>query len=68
MTIRRRRFKQSVGLKDRLYSFAKEMREKASRLPPGPKKEDALNRARQADTACRLDDWINSSGLQPPTR
>ena len=25
-----------------------------------------LRRARQADTASHLDEWINSAGLQPP--
>jgi len=63
---RRRRFKQSLSLKERLFSFARMMREKASRLPPGPEKDDLLTRARRADTACHLDDWANSAGLQPP--
>jgi hypothetical protein len=63
---KRRRFKQSSSLRERLFSFAKEMREKASELPPGPEQDDVLRRARQADTACHLDEWINSAGLQPP--
>jgi hypothetical protein len=63
---KRRRFKQSTSLKDRLFSFANEMREKASRLPPGPEQDDVLRRARQADTASHLDEWINSAGLQSP--
>jgi hypothetical protein len=62
----RRRFRQITSLKDRLASFAKEVREKASLLPPGEERTDLLRRARQADTASHLDDWINSSGLQPP--
>jgi hypothetical protein len=63
---KRRRFKQSSSLKERLFSFAKEMREKASHLAPGPKQDDLFRRAQQADTASHLDDWINSPGLQPP--
>jgi hypothetical protein len=54
------------SLKDRLASFAKDARKKASLLPPGPEKEQMLRKARQADTAAHLDDWVNSSGLQPP--
>jgi hypothetical protein len=63
---KRRRFKQSSSLKERLFSFAKEMREKASQLQPGPEQDDALRRASQADTALHLDEWANSPGLQPP--
>jgi hypothetical protein len=63
---RRRRFKQITSLKDRLASFAKEVREKASLLPPGEERTDLLRRARQADTASHLDEWVNSPGLQPP--
>jgi hypothetical protein len=63
---RRRRVKQVTSFKDRLTSFAKDVREKASRLPPGAEREAMLMRASQADTAAHLDDWINSSGLQPP--
>ena len=63
---KRRRFKQSLTLKERLSSFAKEARDKASQLPPGVEKDDLLRRARQADTASRLDEWVSSTGLQPP--
>ena len=63
---KRRRFKQSSSFKERCFSFAQEMREKASHLAPGREKEDALRRARQADTASHLDTWANSPGLQPP--
>jgi hypothetical protein len=63
---RRRRFKQTASLKERLVSFAKEVREKASHLPPGAEKDSMLKRASQADTAAHLDDWASSVGLQPP--
>jgi hypothetical protein len=54
--LRPRRSRQSESLQDRLMKFAKEAREKASRLPPGPEKDDMLRRARQADTASHMDD------------
>jgi hypothetical protein len=63
---RRRRFRQTASLKDRLATFAKQVREKASLLPPGAERSDLLRRARQADTASHLDDWANSPGLQSP--
>jgi hypothetical protein len=53
-------------LRDRLASFAKEAREKASQLKPGPEQDALLKKARQADTAYHLDQWANSPGLQPP--
>jgi hypothetical protein len=61
-----RRTKQTISLKDRLASFAKEVREKASQLRPGPEQDALLKKARQADTAAHLDKWANSPGLQPP--
>lgn len=64
--LHRRRFKQTEPLKDRLASFAEQMREKAAKLAPGPEKDDLLRRARQADTALHLEDWANSSGLRSP--
>ena len=62
----RRRFKQLESLQDRLMKFAKEAREKASRLPPGSEREDILRKARQAETAFHMDDWLSSQELQPP--
>jgi hypothetical protein len=63
---RRRRFKQPTSLQDRLIAFAKDAREKAARLPSGVARDDLLKKASQADTASHLNEWINSSGLQPP--
>lgn len=63
---RRRRFKQVTSLKDRLEAFAKDARSKASLLQHGAEKDDLLKRARRADTASHLDDWVNSPGLQSP--
>lgn len=62
----RRRFKQTNSLKDRLASFAKDVREKALQLRPGPEQDLLLKKARQADTAAHLEEWVSSPGLQPP--
>jgi hypothetical protein len=64
--MQRRRIKQTTSLKDRLASFAEELKAKASELRPGPERDDLLKRARQADTASHIDEWANSPGLQPP--
>lgn len=62
----RRRFKQQTSLQGRLASFAKLTREKASLLRPGAERDELLRKARRADTAAHLDEWVNSPGLQPP--
>ena len=61
-----RRFKQTQSLKDRLAAFARDTRESAMLLPAGALKDELLRKARQADTAAHLDEWANSTGLQPP--
>ena len=39
----------------------------ASKLPPGPQKNGLLKKIRQLETASRLNEWLSSPGLQPPT-
>ena len=53
-------------LKDRLAEFAEDARKAADELPPGARRDEALKRARQADTAAHIEAWANSSGLQTP--
>jgi len=66
MTQRWRRFKQQLTLQDRLFLRAKQGQEQASRVPPRPEREALLKRARQAEIANHLDEWVRSPGLQPP--
>jgi hypothetical protein len=66
MTKRRRRFKQTIPLKERLSTWAADVRANAAKLEPSPAQDMMLKRARQADVAAYLDDWCNSPGLQPP--
>lgn len=62
----RRRVKQVLSLHDRLISFAKQVRDRASMLPPGDEQDALLEKARQADAAVRLNNWASSHELQPP--
>jgi hypothetical protein len=57
--------KSNEPLKDRLVAFAKETRERAT-LMSGQERYALLQRARQADTAAHINEWVNSPGLQPP--
>ena len=66
MFIKRRRFKQTQSLKDRLASFARDVRDKADHMPCGRERDELLKRASRAEIASHLDDWANSPGLQPP--
>ena len=67
MTRTRRRFKQTTTLQERLEAFARDLSRQASILPEGEQREALLKRARQADVAAHIDEWAQSSGLQPPT-
>ena len=62
----RRHFKNIRTFPDRLLDFARDTRERAEQLPPGPERDELIRKARQAETASRIDDWVNSPGLQPP--
>ena len=39
----------------------------AEELPPGTARELLLRRARLAETASHMNEWLHSPGLQPPT-
>jgi hypothetical protein len=56
----RRRFKQTTSLKERVASFAEEVREKAARLRPGPERDALLKKIRQADRRGRRAHWQRS--------
>jgi hypothetical protein len=64
--MKRRRFEQTVSLEERLAEEARRLREEAERLPHGPVRDDALRRARQAETGSHMTEWLTSPGLQPP--
>ena len=62
----RRRFKQSAPLELRLAEQAERLRKQARGTPPGIEREKLLRRARQAETAAHMQEWLTSPGLQPP--
>jgi hypothetical protein len=66
-TMQRRRTKQTTPLEDRLAEKAQRLREQARAAPPGPEREELIRKARQTETAAHMNDWLTSSGLQPPT-
>jgi hypothetical protein len=62
----RRRFTQCVSLNDRLKMFSDHLKSGANKLRPGIERDALLRRARIADTAAHINEWINSPGLRPP--
>nr|WP_029583751.1 hypothetical protein [Bradyrhizobium sp. URHD0069] len=64
--MQRRRFKNILTFPDRLAKEAERFRQEAETKPPGQERDDLLRKARQAETAAHIDQWINSPGLKPP--
>ncbi|GLR85840.1 hypothetical protein [Bradyrhizobium iriomotense] len=64
--MQRRRFKQTLTLEARLAEEAKRLREEAKMLPPGALREELIRKARHAETASHMNEWLTSPGLKPP--
>jgi len=65
---KRRRFKHEKNFQERLAEEAARFKEAAEKLPPGSHAQELLlRRARQAETASYINEWLTSPGLQPPT-
>jgi hypothetical protein len=62
----RPRIKQATSPRDRLLREAESLRRQAEEMPPGVCRDEFLRKARQAETAAHVDDWLSSPGLQPP--
>jgi hypothetical protein len=63
----RPRVKHTLTFEQRLSEEAKRLREAAEREPLGSTaRQVLLRRARQAETASHMNDWLRSPGLQPP--
>ena len=64
--MQRRRFKQTQSLEERLSEEAKRLRSEAKLLPPGAVRNEMIRKARQAETASHMNEWLRSPGVQPP--
>ncbi|WP_028166357.1 hypothetical protein [Bradyrhizobium elkanii] len=63
--IKRRRFRNTT-LEEMLADQAQRLARQAQGIPPGYKRQRLVRKARQAETASHMIDWIMSPGLQPP--
>ncbi|MDE2603145.1 MAG: hypothetical protein KGL62_12370 [Bradyrhizobium sp.] len=64
--LKRRRFKQTETLGLRLLRMVAKLRREPQGTPAGIKREQLIQRAQQAESALRVNGWLNSPGLQPP--
>ena len=64
--MQRRRFKNILTFPERLDQEAKRLRTEAEKLPPGCERDELLRKARQAETAFHVNEWLTSPGLRPP--
>jgi hypothetical protein len=51
---------------ERLAEQKTRFEKQASKLRPGPEREELLRKARQIDTAAHINEWLNSPGLRSP--
>jgi hypothetical protein len=61
-----RRFKQTTTLQERLAREAERARARATLMPSGKERDALLRKARQAETASRIDQWLSLPGLRSP--
>jgi hypothetical protein len=66
--MQRHRFKQTAPLELRLEEQAKRLRQEAKGTPPGVERDKLIRRARQAETASHISQWVSSKGLQAPSQ
>ena len=66
--MQRHRFKQTAPLELRLEEQAKRLRQEAKGTPPGVEREKLIRRARQAETASHISQWVNSKRRQPSSQ
>jgi hypothetical protein len=60
------RIRHKASFEERLAGEAKRLKEQAEMIPRGNDREAILLRARQAETAAHMNDWLTSLGLVPP--
>jgi hypothetical protein len=64
--MRRQRINHTSSLEDRLADQAQRFRDQAKTLPPGRERDELMHKARQAETASHINEWVSSPGLRPP--
>lgn len=66
MTQTRRKVKQVRSVEERMADQAAELKSLAALAPPGPERDDLLERARTAEFGAHFRGWLRLTGSQPP--
>ncbi len=66
MVKKRRRFKQTTTLAERLTAQAGRLRTQARSLPPGSEQTELWHKVRQTETALRVDQWLACTETPAP--
>jgi len=61
-----RRITLTTSFEERLAQQAGRARAEAEILPKGTQRDLLLNKARQAEAAAHINEWLASPGLRPP--
>jgi hypothetical protein len=56
-----------ISIEQKWHQQSEAAKSAAEKLPQGKEREDLLRKARQLETASHINQWLSSSGLQPPT-
>jgi hypothetical protein len=62
----RRRIKHQTSFEERLAEQARKLREQAKTLSPGKERDALMRRARHAEIASHINEWLTSPGLASP--
>ena len=62
----RKKFVHTSTLEQRLADEAKRLKKRAKQLPYGKAREELLRKARQAEVAAHISEWLASPRLQSP--
>jgi hypothetical protein len=54
------------SFEDQIAAEKKRLEERIITTPHGAQRDVLVKKIRQLDTACHMNDWLRSPGLQPP--
>ena len=58
--------RKKLSLEEQWRAEAETLTREAEQLPHGKEREGLLRKARQLETASRVNEWLSSPGLAPP--
>ncbi len=64
--MKRPRIIHRATFEERLAAEVQRLKEQAKAMAPGNARDTVLRKARQTETAARVNEWLSSPGLQSP--